>query len=123
MYYIALQILVPVIFLIYGARLRFKTPPFGQTNRGFSTWRTRESPEEWKAGNRYCGLLCMIYGGFFTVVTAIKFIVYGPVEIMVYNYAYAIIALIFMLTLVPIVHHMLTKQFGEGSDSYYNRLR
>lgn len=113
MFYTVLQLIIPLYLLWYGARLKFKTPEFGDSKHGISSWRTREDKVEWEAGNKFGGMLCMIYAVILAVICTVKHLIWGNEVITAFNYIFAAVTFICFFSLVPLIHAMLTKRFGK----------
>lgn len=113
MFYTVLQMVIPVYLLWYGYKLKFNTPEFGDQKHGVGSWRTRSDKAEWVAGNKFAGLLSMIYAVILAVVVTIKHLIWGTETFKVFNYAFAILTFGAIFSLVPLMHVYLTKQFGK----------
>lgn len=113
MFYTVLQMVIPAYLLWYGYKLKFNTPEFGDQRHGVSSWRTRGDKAEWEAGNKFAGLLSMIYAVILAVIVTAKHLIYGTEIIKVFNYAFAVLTFVAIFSLVPVMHAYLKKHFGE----------
>ena len=111
MYNLIVQVLVPILLIVYGYRLKYKTPAFN-SDRGFSTWRTRESEEIWNFGNKLAGKVALYEGIGFLIVSGLKLVILQTRDVPIYNYIFNGTALVCLFTIVPIVHSRITKIYG-----------
>lgn len=110
-YSLILDILGPALFLFYGYKFRFQTPPFNDKN-GLGTKYARKSEKAWILGNRYGGLVCLIMGGLLAIMVALKYLVFG-VDNRIASYVCLAVELLCVVLLIPIVNARLKKEFGE----------
>ncbi len=113
MFYPILQVIIPLYLFYYGAKLRYKTPPFGTERGAINSWRTRTDKDEWVYGNKFGGLVEMCYAAFLSAALGIKYLIRGSEDIASFNNAYAAVALVAILSPIPITHIYLTKKFGK----------
>lgn len=105
-----LDILGPALFLFYGYKFRFQTPPFNDKN-GFGTKYSRKSEKAWIAGNKFGGLVSLIMGAVLAILVALKYMVFEG-NALVSNICLGV-ELLCVITLIPIVNIKLKKQFGK----------
>ena len=106
-----IDFLPPLLFLYYGFRLKFQTPPMGDRN-AINTKYTKSSEEAWRAGHSFGGLLLMIAGALMLVSTAANYLIFGEERNSLMLYITWGVGLAFIALLYPLVNAKLKKQFG-----------
>ena len=112
MFYVVLQILVPIFLIWHGYKLRFKTPPFNAERGGVNTWRTREGEKQWEIGNKASGVYCIIVGAVLGTAAVTKLALCGTEPIKAYNYAFGGVGLVLVFSMVPVAHAVINKELG-----------
>lgn len=112
MFYVVLQIFIPLMLIFHGYNLRCKTPPFNAERGGLNTWRTREGAQQWDIGNKAGGVYCIVLGAVLLIAYAVKLIVYGDEVIKLYNYLYGAVGVIGIFSMPGYAHHVINKKMG-----------
>ena len=110
-YIFIIDFLPPLLFLYYGFRLRFQTPPMGDRN-AINTKYTKSSEKAWRAGNRFAGLLLLTAGALMLASTAANYLIFGEERNALMLYVTWGVGLVFIALLYPLVNAKLKKQFG-----------
>lgn len=111
-YELILDIIAPALFLYYGWKFRYQTPPFGSKD-GLSTKYSRKSEEAWIAANKFGGLLLIATGALLFASLAANYIIFGREKNALMTYISLGVGLFLAVILIPLVNAKLKKQFGE----------
>lgn len=110
-YDLIIDALIPALFLYYGGKLRFRTPPFGDKN-GIGTKYSKQSEEAWLYGNQLAGTVLLMLGVLFAVLVVVKRLFFANAYSMPVELSSIALGILLLFLFIPFINARIKKKFN-----------